>query len=489
VADLVSAGGERRKPSAMAGRAVATLLSCVAVGAMVGHYTHLSAPEWVAMAAFVGFCLAGQGFFGLRERVLLAVSLLLTLLEFVLDPQPMATVLRGLEQASFLAAFMLLLGVLKDAAATSPAVTACGRYLTRQPPGRRYAALASGAHVLTVLLNFGSLSLLSPLVQAGVKAGREAGDPDWMAEIKERRQMSAMVRGFAVAIVWAPTTVTQAILISLVPSADAGLVLLTGLGFALLCLLLGWAEDRLRWQRLRRRLAREGRTVVYTRGQAPRRAFLDFAKVSVSLIALAAAIRLVFGVETVPALMLAAPVLTMIWIAVQNWGHGWRVAVVESGRRATHLVGRAVPASSPEALTLSTSGYIGVMLAALVPGELVQHLASPAVMPPGLLLILLPAVIILATQVALTAIVMAVFIGSALGSLDPVPLPPDLMVVAMAGGWAISLTASPFAAGALILSRMTGLSPVAMTWRWNGLYSLLAYLILAAWLLFLLELR
>ncbi len=482
-------GGDRRTVSPAVRRLVAGLLSAVAVGAMVQHYAHVAAPGWLAIAAYLGFCVAGQGLFRLRERLLLSVAVALTLLEFLFGSDAPATVHRALEQASFLAAFMLLLGVLKEAAASSPAVIACGRYLTRQPPGRRYSAIAGGAHILTVLLNFGSLSLLSPLVQAGVRAGREAGDPDWIAAIKERRQMSALVRGFAVAIVWAPTTVTQAILISLFPATDTLLVLLAGLGLAALCLTLGWTEDRLRWLRVRRRLQREGKAPVYGRDPAPRTAFRDFALVSASLIGLAAAIRLLTGVETVPALMLASPILTLAWIYRQSRGHGWRVAAGATARRAVGIVGRAVPASSPEALTLSTAGYIGIMLAALVPGDLVAAVASPEVLPPALLLILLPAVIILATQVALTAIVMVVFIGSALGGLDPLPLPPDLMVIAMAGGWAISLTASPFAAGALIISRMTGLSPFDMTWRWNGLYSLLAYLLLAAWLLVLLQLR
>ncbi|MCZ6455518.1 MAG: hypothetical protein O6909_14870, partial [Alphaproteobacteria bacterium] len=51
---------------------------------------------------------------------------------------------RALNQASFLAAFMILLALLRDGAVTSDAVLGVGRYLTRQPPGRRYAAITVG---------------------------------------------------------------------------------------------------------------------------------------------------------------------------------------------------------------------------------------------------------------------------------------------------------------------------------------------------------
>jgi hypothetical protein len=150
--------------------------------------------------------------------------------------------------------------------------------------------------------------------------------------------------------------------------------------------------------------------------------------------------------------------------------------------RVGAILGRQVPASSPEAVTLAAAGYIGVVLAALVPPEWIARAASPDAIHPMALLALIPLLMILATQVALTPIVTAVFVGTALGKLETLPADPALLVIALSGGWAIAMTASPFAAGALVLNRMTGLSAVDLTWRWNGLYSALAYVLLVAWL-------
>jgi hypothetical protein len=468
-------------PGTVGQRGVALALLLVAAGALLHHYAEARLPGLVAVGALLVFCLIGQGYFRLRERLLLGVAVVLTVAEFAVEPEALASVRAGLERASFLAAFMLLLGILRDAAATSPAVQATGRFLTQQPPSRRYSAIAGGSHVLTVLLNMGALSLLAPLIQAGTRASRESGDPGWIADIKERRQFSASLRGFAMVIVWAPTTVTQALLAGLFPESDTIRAILYGLGFAALGLGLGWLEDRLRWAQLRRRMAREGRPPAQAT-PPPLGALRDFACVCAALIGLAMLLRWVFAVETVPALMLAAPVLTVAWIFLQHRGEGAGRAAAVTGGRVREILGRSVPAASPEAITLAAAGYIGTMLAALVPPELVALAASPEVMPPLLLLALLPLLVVLVVQFALTPIVMAVFLGTALGSLDPLPVDANLLVLALSGGWALAMTASPFAAGALILQRMTGLRATDLTWRWNGLYSLLAYLLLLGWL-------
>ncbi len=463
-------------------RVLAALLVTVAAGALVEHYAGLEAAGLAAVLALLAFCVVGQRHFRLRERILIAVATLLTVAEFALEPDAAATVRRGLDQAAFLAAFMLLLAVLRDAAATSPAVEATGRFLTEQPPNRRYGAIAGGAHVLTTLLNMGALSLLAPLIKAGVRASRAAGVDPAIADVKERRQFSAAMRGFQMVIVWAPTTVTQALLASLFPGADGARVILAGLGLAALTMAMGWVEDTVRWRPLRRRLAREGRSPVRTAMAAPVRALVHFAGVCAALVALAVLVRLVFAVETVPALMLAAPVLTVAWIWWQGRSAGSRQAGVLAARRAGAIVSRGLPAASPEAMTLASAGYIGVMLAALVPPEAIALAASPEVIHPFLLLALLPLLIVVAVQFALTPIVVAVFVGTALGKVETLPVDPALLVIALSGGWALAMTASPFAAGALVLNRMTGIPATRLTWAWNGLYSVFAYGVLLAWL-------
>ena len=65
---------------------------------------------------------------------------------------------------------------------------------------------------------------------------------------------------------------------------------------------------------------------------------------------------------------------------------------------------------------------------------------------------------------------------------------PALLVLSMGGGWCLAMTCSPFGAGALVLSRATGLSAAKLTWGWNLPYTGLAALLLAGWLALLNEL-
>jgi hypothetical protein len=95
---------------------------------------------------------------------------------------------------------------------------------------------------------------------------------------------------------------------------------------------------------------------------------------------------------------------------------------------------------------------------------------------------LMPLVILIAVQAALTPIVMAVFLCSALAEAGPLGIDPALLILSIAGGWAISLTASPFAAGGLVLGRATGIPGTTLTWRWNLTYSVLLYALLVGWL-------
>ncbi|MEE3100951.1 MAG: hypothetical protein VX463_14415, partial [Pseudomonadota bacterium] len=295
-------------------RATSALLVTVAAGALVRAFTGAEWAAWGAIGALLAFCVLGRRGLQMRERLLLAIALILTAAEVLRGDHAGAVIFEALDRATFLAAFMLLIGVLRDAATTSASVVAAGRWLTRQPPGRRYGALSSGGHVMAVLLNVGALNLLAPLIQAGVQAGRDAGEPPETSAIKERRQFSSLLRGFATAIVWAPTTVTQAILANLFPGADPWKVIGGGVGLALLLGVAGYVEDRIRWAGVQRRAeaARAAAGVVRPDPPAaPRRALIDVGFVAFALAGIAAVVSFAAGVAMVPALMLAAPLLTL----------------------------------------------------------------------------------------------------------------------------------------------------------------------------------
>ena len=116
-------------------------------------------PEFglLSSAAFLllGLSLITQ--FQAREWVLVAIGAGLAFVLMQSDSGWSGT-LESLQRASFFAAFIYLVTLLKEAAQRSPSVLELGKYLTRQRRGRRYYSLAIGGHVMGVLLNFGAIS-------------------------------------------------------------------------------------------------------------------------------------------------------------------------------------------------------------------------------------------------------------------------------------------------------------------------------------------
>ena len=450
-------------------RATSACLVALIVFELAYLYTGAWPVQALARVATVGFYAVAISRLGLRERLLVLVCLGLSAALFLRgDP---ADVGRALDQATFLAAFIQTMGLLREAAVRSVAIRDVGAYLTRQPPKRRTLAVLFGGHAMGALLNFGAISLLGPLIQNGVRA--TSPDPE-IAQIRERRQLSALLRGFSWIVVWAPTTVTQALLADTLPGIDGAA--LAGLGLAMAAFIIGlaWLEDQATWRTTAARLRASGRVVQET-SDLPRTAVRNVAGICTLLIGTTLTIRWLAGVATVPALMLTAPVCLVVWIMLQNGPRGFAAALKGTGQTLREVAAGAIPNSARECATLGASGFIGVAAAALVPSDTVAALFGVIQPDAAVLLIVLPLLIVIAGQIALSPIMMVVFLASILSALPEAPADHTLIAFALSCGWAITMTASPNAAGALIMARVTGRSAYEVTWRWNLRFTLLAY--------------
>jgi len=135
--------------------------------------------------------------FQFREWALCLFAVLLALSLYSKDNDAV-NLLNSLDRAGFFAAFIYLVTLLKEAAQRSVSVLRLGMFMTNQPAGKRYFSLANGRHVMGVLLNFGAISLLTPLIQRGARASIAKG-PDAEANIAiiEQQQILALIRGFS----------------------------------------------------------------------------------------------------------------------------------------------------------------------------------------------------------------------------------------------------------------------------------------------------
>ena len=453
------------------------LLLCA--GVLIHLYAGLREAALAASACLVLCFALGLGRVGWRERSLLAAALAVTAAAALSHDAPAALAGRSLERAAFLATFMILIGLLRVGAGTSSSVLALGDYLTRQPPGRRYLAIHTGSHILGVLLNFGTLSLFGPLIVRGVDATRR--DEPGAAAVREQRQLSALMRGFSWVIAWSPTAITQALIPVAVIGADPLAVAGMGAAVAAAMLPLGWLNDRIVGRRARRRLAREGLLPAGLRRVFPRAAAVRFSAVCLALIGGCALVVLASGVTVIVALMPVAALATLAWLLVQaraarRAGKG----PAEGGSFAARVRGLAtvsVPRSLPEALTLATGGYCGLMLAGLLEPARVGAWLQLDRLPAEAIYLLAAAVVPLLSQLAAPPILVVTFFGSVLIGNPALGLDPSLLGFAFVMGWCLNLTGSPFGTTVLMLGRATGVRGTTLSWRWNGLFTLAAFAI------------
>lgn len=451
-------GASSVRPAPRAGRAGAAVLLAVMLLELLSRATGWHAAQaasWLALGATV---LVAWRRLGRREIYLLTLCVLLTVALLRLHPEPGRVLALALDQAAFLMAFILLLGLLYEAAGTSPAVAECGQYLTRQPPGRRYAALYTGTGLMAVLFNVGVVTFLVPLIQRGIAAGTPG---DALNPIRERRQLSALLRGFGWSVIWSPTAMAPLALLELIPGIERERWIVEGFAVFLLLLAVGAAEDRIRFRRYKPRAPRVAAPV-------PTGAVLRFVAACAWLLGLTYILMRLSGDTLVFGLMLACPLMMVGWLWLQNRG---RPAALAGRLREISLV--ELPKSGPVAITLAASGFIGRGAAALVPAAWLADTLGLNAMPDFLLLSAIPPLIGLMSLLGLSPIMTAVFFGSIFGRLPELPADPTLIAMSISCGWAMSMTFSPFATVVLLINRVGGNRTTEVTWGWNTAFTLL----------------
>lgn len=447
-------------PETARGQALAVTLVVLSATTILARTVGGEVLGALAEVSFVVVCAVALLRSGPREWVLLAAALVLTAL-LIGVPAGRQTLREALDLAAFFGAFIALLTVLKIAAQRSDAVLSVGRYITNQPPGRRFYATATGGHILGVFLNFGAVSLLAPMVQRSAIGADGAPDP-----ALERRQISALLRGFAWILLWAPTTLSQAVLLTLFTDVQFSQILLLGTSSAVLMVVLGWVWDKYEW---RGTLSSSGGRVA-----PPWPALVIVGAICFGLIAATLGLRTAAGYSTALALMIVAPSVTLVWFLFQD-----RLPQDDTGATKLgtlwQLLAAEAPALGRSAVALGLSGFIGRALADVVPIDGLGQLIEAAALPGWLILAALPILISLGGQVAISPIMLVVFLGQVLGTITSLPVSDTLIVYALSVGWALSMLTSPNATATLLISATTGIAPTRLTWAWNLRFALIAY--------------
>ena len=119
------------------------------------------------------------------------------------------------------------------------------------------------------------------------------------------------------------------------------------------------------------------------------------------------------------------------------------------------------------------------MAAGLTDAGAVADAIGLSEIPPLAVYLAATAIVPLLSNLAAPPMLTVTFFGALFSALPESHLDATLLALALVMGWTLNLTGSPFGATSLILARVTGLSGFTLAWRWNGLFSLAAFGVVA----------
>jgi hypothetical protein len=439
-----------------AGVALATVLA----GVILHEYLHWPIAGYVAAPTLILYIALEWPRLRGNARILMFVSAALGVWATVKTGSA-RPVVDGLVKACFYPAFLAALGSLRDAAASSAMIDRAGRYLVHQPPGRRYVALTFGGHIFGILLNMGGLALLASMLKQ-VNTLKSAGGDQRRLDIREKRMTLAVLRGFSAMPMWCPLSITMALLFSLAPQAHWSDYAPYGIGLTLIYLTLGWIFDTLQFPRVKSAVAIEdpyGWTSIL--------AML----VQVGIMTMIAlGLERLTGIRFLTHVLAVVPLFALGWLVVQNRAHG-AAALEVSARALAERSARGFPTYANEVALFATSGFLGAMLAALVPADALPAFLTSLHLSVQTLTVVIVVVVGALGFVGINPMITITLIMGSIAQSPIEGLSPLKLVVTCAGAWALSLGISPLNGSMVLLANIMQQPSEKIALKWNGLFA------------------
>jgi len=399
-----------------------------------------------------------------QGRAILVLAILAAAATLVWHASPAEVLGKAAIAAAAIIGLFAALGFLREAAETSPLVQQCGEVMVRQPPGRRYLVLSLGSHLISLVLNFGVLPLLGTMVMKGNTLDA-AGGEQRIVDIRTRRMLSAMLRGFAMMTAWSPLSVSFAVTVVVIPGLDWTRLLPLQVTLAGLLLTLGWLLDRCAYPPSGQALPGVGQTTDWR--PAWRMTALVAAVVCTSV-----TLAEILGVKLVVGAMVAVPPSALVWLMWQK--RQPQKVIKDLGQSLL----RTMPNFRDEVAMLGGAMFAGTVAAAFLSPDSIGAVVQGLGLPPLALVILLAWSIMALAQVGVSQIASVTLLGGALVHVTP----PLVLASAMMGAWALSACSTVVGAAVLTVARIGGVSVKVVGRDWNGLYVISGGLVLAVWL-------
>ena len=456
----------------MIDRFLGAVLVVTALGALLREWVGGTVPSVLAVAGLVVFLVTATPTARWSRKAFVATGALLLLVAVALRPDWPSIAMAALEQGAFIAAFFIALASLRNPASTSPAIERCGQYLASQPPGKRYLALTTGGHLFSLILSYGAINLLGGLTES--IASREPNAE--IREIRNRRMLLAIQRGFVASLTWSPLAFAMAITTSIIPGSSWGGAAGIAIVNAFLVSFVGWSLDTLYKPKLS--------------GPPPPRqpasgSWRDLKPLLVLLVLLfsgVAILEAVSGLRIIAIVMLLVPIISIGWVIIQTRGATSHPSLLPPAAlaRLRDIAFVDIPSYRSELLLLVMAGVIGSVGGALLKPLTEGFALDAAGVPAWVILVALVWLIPLAGQLGMNPILSVSLLAPLLPSPEALRVSPNVVVVALTAGWALTGASSPFTATTLLIGRLGHTTALKVGLVWNRGFMIAAGLAVSA---------
>jgi hypothetical protein len=427
----------------------------------------------IAVTALIVFTAIEWQRFDLTAKLLASITVSFTLILFLNSQITLQELSVICNSVAFFSFFLIALGVLKDAALTSNSIRLTGLALLEQKPTRRYAMLTVTAHILGILMSLGSVNLLGTMVQQGLSHNSKAIDPR-IEQARKRRMMMAIMRGFCSIPLWAPTSVTIALLVTTIPKLQWTDILPYGLYITLAMLLFGAWLDYIKAPKNLRHLV-----PAISGDLSDLKVSLPIGIVVITLAILSATLIVATPLRPISTVLISAPIVSAAWIFMQFYhSHNKTVSAQLTVGRFQKQVFQQLPEQRSEILFFACSIAIGRLLLSVLDLDWIAVQLAYLNMSPTSILISASWAIVLCSFVFINPMISVTVMAGVLSQLPGVGSMPVTIALVMMVTWTIVIGISPFTAVMRVGAKLIDVSPVQLGLEWNGWFSVIVLVVL-----------
>jgi hypothetical protein len=287
-----------------------------------------------------------------------------------------------------------------------------------------------------------------------------------------------VVRGFSTVMMWSPTTVAQAVILSAVPGLAWSALLPVAIAATVFYMVAGWVADRVEWRNVKRTAAAVSSPPVGNNTSWPQ--LLGLVGIVGLFFAVAVAVAEWLDLGILFAVMIVAPFFSAVWIAVQIGAREPRAVAQLTARRVARTIRTVFPLHAREIVMLGIAGYLGTVVSLVLTESVLPASGFSFTAEPWLMAVVLMTIVTGAAQVGLNSVITVTVLG---GLLAPLELTSDAAVtvgIGLALGWALAHGSSPFTAAGLMAGKVMGVSSEVIGWRWNGVFTVVTFVVCVA---------